>query len=1235
MLVSLLILPSHAAQTPQLSVDNDCIELSLSSQSFTATLTVPASQVGGDAQAWAEGLDWYLTRTASIDAETFPYFYSGDALKNWQTWGEDGMTGCLPYFNVGKPMAAVNGDVVTVTMTVTSTTPFFNKADDWNNGGYLDGNAALESSGQRNVYGSFIGDYTLSARTGTTVVASTPMKVTPYKSYVTYDDIYDTLKEIQALAQAKGRYFEIGSMGKSADGRDAWYVVLSDSASSVSNYKTMNAQAVSDPAAVKKAITAAGADYRIPFMISNVHTDECPGVDAQINLLRELATADTISFRTLVGLKEGTVDEAALWDPKVTALADGLTEADGSDYQVGLGSAKLNGGKNNMAGDQDASSLYNISDDIVIDVDELLDDLIILSVPTENPDGRDYGTRQNGNSFDLNRDGTYQTQPETQNLMAFISQWNPVIFAELHGFMDEFLVEPCTPPHEPNLEYDMLVKNFLLGAEAFGKAALGTMSGTDYETKFISYYTPLRDDFDPETTTWSAWDDLSTNYGPSYAMLNCGALGYTIETPDNTEASTRLLECGMYGLLDFAMDNKESIYTNQLEFFQRGVENRDERDAMDEWYVDINNHQLAADTWRVPYPETDNFFPEYYVLPVDAAAQRDPADVYALAEFLMRNDVEVRVLTQDVTVGGTTYKAGSLAVDMYQAKRNYANCVLYTGMDSSASGFQELYSESVTNFPDMWGFDCYPVATKDAKTLLDAGSRALTEVPAGSSQITGADGAVAVVLENNGSETVRAVNALLAAGKTVGMITSGDHTGDFVVSPATYASVSKDYTLVATGVTQLPESYAISQPSLFVVGVYPAYHYGKVTEGYYSQWFSQGFGYDQYDNTYTWEGMAFDLETYGAQLGFQLVDDPAKATVIIGSSGLDNGADSNTQAAAAVKAGTPYIATGYAPLNYIANELLPGQFAFSGLGTESLHTVLYPTADSLITASKVADGDYITYSYQTGYITQAPAGSVELIRATTKDSHIAGVCPSEDGKELDGKLEAISYEGGGLDLTIFANSIVNKSHQQDDYLYATNAIYAKSLSNAPLTVEMLNGSTSGGGFTDVPSSHWAADGIAYVSSSNLMTGTSATTFAPSMPTSRSMVATILFRAAGAKAPGTAAPFTDVVAGTWYADAVAWAAEQDVVLGYNNGTFGVNDNVTREQLATFLYRYAGGTATGDLSSFADGDTVSDWARDAMSWAVGKGLITGKTGNRLDPTGTASRAEVAVILYRLLG
>ena len=171
---------------------------------------------------------------------------------------------------------------------------------------------------------------------------------------------------------------------------------------------------------------------------------------------------------------------------------------------------------------------------------------------------------------------------------------------------------------------------------------------------------------------------------------------------------------------------------------------------------------------------------------------------------------------------------------------------------------------------------------------------------------------------------------------------------------------------------------------------------------------------------------------------------------------------------------------------------------------------------------------------------------------------------------------------------------------------------------------------------DVPADHWAASGIQFVVERGLMTGVSATSFAPDAPTSRTMVAAILYRESGAAAPEEPAAFSDVAADAWYADAVAWAAGTGVVQGYSDGTFGVSANVTREQLAAMLYRYAGSPAAeGDLSGFADQDAVSPYAADAMAWAVGQGLISGKTGNRLDPAGTASRAETAMILLRFLG
>ena len=259
-------------------------------------------------------------------------------------------------------------------------------------------------------------------------------------------------------------------------------------------------------------------------MINNVHTDECPGVDGQLSFLYALATQDTIDYRTLTGFLDESVDIHELFAEDVVDL--GIT---------GLGSQKFtadeNGRIRNNTGVNDASELYTIGDKS-LDVDEVLDNIIFIVQPTENPDGRAFNERRNANGYDLNRDASNQTQAETRNLAAMINDWNPVVFAELHGFMTQFLVEPCTPPHEPNMEYDLLVKNFMLGAEAYGTAALGTISNEFEDTKFWSYYTPLRDDYDPKTTTWSAWDDLCTNYGPSYAMLNCCLL-YTSDAADD------------------------------------------------------------------------------------------------------------------------------------------------------------------------------------------------------------------------------------------------------------------------------------------------------------------------------------------------------------------------------------------------------------------------------------------------------------------------------------------------------------------------------------------------------------------------------------------------------------------------------------------------------------------------------------------------------------------------------
>lgn len=174
-------------------------------------------------------------------------------------------------------------------------------------------------------------------------------------------------------------------------------------------------------------------------------------------------------------------------------------------------------------------------------------------------------------------------------------------------------------------------------------------------------------------------------------------------------------------------------------------------------------------------------------------------------------------------------------------------------------------------------------------------------------------------------------------------------------------------------------------------------------------------------------------------------------------------------------------------------------------------------------------------------------------------------------------------------------------------------------------------------FTDVPASHWAHDDITYVYENDLMNGTDGSLFSPESTTTRAQVVTVLYRLAGQPAADWANPFWDVPASAWFHDAVTWAWENDITGGVSSTHFGAGNAVTREQLATFLYRYAQDqgydtSARADLSGYSDAGLVSSYATEALSWANATGLITGTTGTTLSPQGSATRAQVATILSR---
>lgn len=173
-------------------------------------------------------------------------------------------------------------------------------------------------------------------------------------------------------------------------------------------------------------------------------------------------------------------------------------------------------------------------------------------------------------------------------------------------------------------------------------------------------------------------------------------------------------------------------------------------------------------------------------------------------------------------------------------------------------------------------------------------------------------------------------------------------------------------------------------------------------------------------------------------------------------------------------------------------------------------------------------------------------------------------------------------------------------------------------------------------FSDVRPGQWYSQAIDWVCQRGLMKGVSDDRFAPGEGTTRGMLVTMLFRFEGAEA-GATAKFSDVQAGQWYSDAVAWASSNGVVSGFADGSFGPNADITREQLAAVLYRYAklkgvDVSAQGDLSGFADRGEVAAWAEEPLQWAVGCGLLNGNADGSLDPAGNATRAQVAAILMR---
>lgn len=241
-----------------------------------------------------------------------------------------------------------------------------------------------------------------------------------------------------------------------------------------------------------------------------------------------------------------------------------------------------------------------------------------------------------------------------------------------------------------------------------------------------------------------------------------------------------------------------------------------------------------------------------------------------------------------------------------------------------------------------------------------------------------------------------------------------------------------------------------------------------------------------------------------------------------------------------------------------------------------------------------------------------------------------------DGETLEGKIPEVIPHGGFT---------LRGWKDEDGTVFKDDAIAFLRITKAMTLTAVYTGKCDGGAdcpsakFTDLSATGELHAAIDFVVERAYMLGVSDTEFAPAKHMSRAMLVTVLYRMEGAPAQSAKCSFTDVKAGTWYHDAVIWATENEITNGVSDSLFAPDAKLTREQLVTFLYRYAklngeAGEADGSLDAFTDASQISSYAVEAFRWAIANGVIKGTGENTLSPQGTVPREQFALVLYRLL-
>ncbi|KFF95640.1 peptidase M28 [Streptomyces scabiei] len=384
---------------------------------------------------------------------------------------------------------------------------------------------------------------------------------------------------------------------------------------------------------------------------------------------------------------------------------------------------------------------------------------------TANPDGRIAGTRTNANGFDMNRDFVTASQPEVRAMRQIQIDKQPAVMLDLHGYVNGTLIEPTTPPHGENYEYDLFLKNTYANALGMESAVNGLG------------HTPGKDGVEPAQIPFrdseEGWDDWPPVFTPQYAAFHGTVAAHTVEIPlqvnnaayeslpvdelrRRSAINVDVAGAALRATLDFVREKRASLIADQIEVFRRG--------AAGAAQVPVSEKTVPGVPGIGPEDVYTTEFPRAYVIPV-GGAQRSATAAARLVDHLLANDVRVTRATHSFRLGGRSYAKGSYVVDMRQPKRGLANVLLADGRDISDK-VSVMYDISGWSLGRLWG-----------ASVVGVGSGRLSAVPTRPVRAAARVGHVAprgdLRLRLDSPQEIAALNSLLGDGVSVRQAADG------------------------------------------------------------------------------------------------------------------------------------------------------------------------------------------------------------------------------------------------------------------------------------------------------------------------------------------------------------------------------------------------------------------------------------------------------------------------------